>query len=102
MLNTLTIIDNRTNLRYEIPVHQGTIRTMDLRKLQITPDDFGIMGYDPAFMNTASCQSAVTFIDGDKGVLRYRGYGIEYLPRNAAFSRWPIYFFSASCLPRPS
>jgi len=85
MLNTLTIIDNRTNLRYEIPVHQGTIRTMDLRKIQITPDDFGIMGYDPAFMNTASCQSAVTFIDGDKGVLRYRGYGIEYLAEKCSF-----------------
>src|SRR5579883_3064952 len=85
MQETLTIIDNRTDLRYEIPVHQGTIRTMDLRKIQSAPEDFGLMGYDPAFMNTASCQSAVTFIDGDKGILRYRGYPIEQLAEKCSF-----------------
>ena len=85
MQDTLTIIDNRTDLRYEIPVHNGTIRTMDLRKIQTGPDDFGLMGYDPAFMNTASCQSAVTFIDGDKGILRYRGYAIEHLAEKCSF-----------------
>ncbi len=82
---TLTIIDNRTGLRYEVPVQQGTIRTMDLRKIHADPGDFGLMGYDPAFMNTASCQSAVTFIDGDKGILRYRGYGIEHLAEKCTF-----------------
>src|SRR5581483_7338806 len=85
MQESLTIIDNRTGLRYEIPVHQGTIRTMDLRKIQTGPDDFGMMGYDPAFMNTASCQSAITFIDGDKGILRYRGYPIEQLAEKCSF-----------------
>jgi len=85
MPDTLTIIDNRTDLRYEIPVHNGTIRTMDLRKIQTGPDDFGLMGYDPAFMNTASCQSAVTFIDGDRGILRYRGYAIEHLAEKCSF-----------------
>ncbi len=85
MPDTLTIIDNRTGLRYEVPVQQGTIRTMDLRKIHAEPGDFGLMGYDPAFMNTASCQSAVTFIDGDKGILRYRGYGIEHLAEKCTF-----------------
>lgn len=85
MQESLTIIDNRTGLRYEVPVHQGTIRTMDLRKIQTSREDFGIMGYDPAFMNTASCQSAITFIDGDKGILRYRGYPIEQLAEKCTF-----------------
>ena len=85
MPDTLTIIDNRTDLRYEIPVHNGTIRTMDLRKIQTGPDDFGLMGYDPAFMNTASCQSAGTFSDGDRGILRYRGYAIEHLAEKCSF-----------------
>ncbi len=85
MPETLTIIDNRTGLRYEVPIQQGAIRTMDLRKIHAEPGDFGVMGYDPAFMNTASCQSAVTFIDGDKGILRYRGYGIEHLAEKCTF-----------------
>ena len=85
MPDTLTIVDNRTGLRYEVPVQQETIRTMDLRKIHADPGDFGLMGYDPAFMNTASCQSAVTFIDGDKGILRYRGYGIEHLAEKCTF-----------------
>jgi citrate synthase len=85
MPETLTVIDNRTGLRYEVPVHQGTIRTMDLRKIQASAGDFGLMGYDPAFMNTASCQSAITFIDGDKGILRYRGYPIEQLAEKCSF-----------------
>ena len=85
MQETLTIIDNRTGLRYEVPVHQGTIRSMDLRKIQTAPADFGLMGYDPAFMNTASCRSAITFIDGDQGILRYRGYPIEQLAEKCSF-----------------
>jgi len=75
----LSILDKRTQATYEIPINKGTIRAMDLRKIKTGPDDFGLMTYDPAFMNTASCQSAVTFIDGDKGILPYRGYPIDQL-----------------------
>ncbi|TAK60450.1 MAG: citrate synthase [Bacteroidetes bacterium] len=77
--NTLTINDNRTGKQYEIPIENDTIRAMDLRQIKVKDDDFGMMTYDPAFMNTASCKSKITFIDGDKGILRYRGYPIEQL-----------------------
>ena len=82
---TITLIDNRTNKTYTVPLFKGCIRTMDLRQIKTGPDDFGVMGYDPAFMNTASCQSAVTYIDGDKGVLEYRGYPIEELAEHCTF-----------------
>jgi len=82
---TLTIIDNRTNQSYTIPISQGSIRAMDLRQIKTGPGDFGLMTYDPAFMNTASCQSAVTYLDGDRGILRYRGYPIEQLAENCTF-----------------
>jgi citrate synthase len=77
--DTLTITDNRTGQTYTVPVEKGTIRAMDLRKIKTGPEDFGLMTYDPAFMNTASCRSAITYIDGDRGILRYRGYPIEVL-----------------------
>ncbi len=77
--DSLTIVDNRTGTKYEIAIKDGAIRAMDLRQIKINADDFGLMTYDPAFTNTASCISRVTFIDGDKGILRYRGYGIEEL-----------------------
>jgi citrate synthase len=83
--NTLTITDNRTNKTYELPVENDTIRAMDLRQIKVNPDDFGMMTYDPAFMNTASCRSSITFIDGDKGILRYRGYPIEVLAEHCTF-----------------
>jgi citrate synthase len=83
--NTLTITDNRTNKTYELPIENDTIRAMDLRQIKVNPDDFGMMTYDPAFMNTASCRSSVTFIDGDKGILRYRGYPIEVLAEHCTF-----------------
>ncbi len=83
--DTLTITDNRTGKTYEIPVTHGTIRTMDLRQIKTSPDDFGLMGYDPAFTNTASCTSRITFIDGDRGILRYRGYPIEQLAEKSTF-----------------
>jgi citrate synthase len=83
--DTITLTDHRTNTSYTVPVSKGTIRTMDLRQIKTGPDDFGLMGYDPAFTNTASCQSAITFIDGDKGILRYRGYPIEVLAENCTF-----------------
>ena len=83
--DTLTITDNRTGKSYELPVSDGTIRAMDLRQIKTGDDDFGLMTYDPAFMNTAACRSAITFIDGDKGILRYRGYPIEQLADRATF-----------------
>jgi len=81
----LNIVDKRTNAAYDVPLNQGTIRAMDLRKIKTGPEDFGVMTYDPAFMNTASCKSAITFIDGDKGILRYRGYPIEQLAERCSF-----------------
>jgi citrate synthase len=83
--NTLTITDNRTNKTYTVPVENGTIRAMDLRQIKTGADDFGLMTYDPAFMNTASCKSSITYIDGDKGILRYRGYPIEVLAERCTF-----------------
>ena len=81
----LNIIDKRTGAAYDVPITDGTIRAMDLRKIKTGPDDFGLMTYDPAFMNTSSCRSSVTFIDGDKGILRYRGYPIEQLAEKCTF-----------------
>src|SRR5207248_148576 len=85
MADTLTITDNRTGKTYEVPVTDGTIRAMDLRKITTTPEDFGMMTYDPAFLNTANCRSAITYIDGDKGVLLYRGYPIEQLAEESDY-----------------
>ncbi len=82
---TLSLVDNRTGTSCEVPFFKGTIRAMDLRQIKTSPQDFGLMTYDPAFMNTASCQSAITFIDGDKGILRYRGYPIEQLAEKCTF-----------------
>src|SRR5688500_16710375 len=83
--NTLTITDNRTGKEYELPVENGTIRAMDLRQIKVADDDFGLMTYDPAFMNTAACKSRITFIDGDKGILEHRGYPIEQLAEKSTF-----------------
>jgi len=82
---TLTVADNRTGLSYEVPITDGTIRAMDLRQIKVGDDDFGLMTYDPAFMNTASCRSEITFLDGDRGILRYRGYPIEQLAEHSSF-----------------
>ncbi len=81
----LEIKHSRTGKVYYAPITDETIRTADLKQIKVNADDFGIMGYDPAFMNTASCRSAITFIDGDKGILRYRGYPIEQLAEKASF-----------------
>ena len=83
--NTLTITDNRTGKSYELPVEQGAIKALDLRQIRTGADDFGLMTYDPGFTNTACCKSAITFIDGDKGILRYRGYPIEQLAEKSSF-----------------
>jgi len=81
----LNIVDQRTKAAYELPLSKGCIRATDLRQIKTGPEDFGVMSYDPAFLNTASCQSAITFIDGDKGILRYRGYPIEQLAEKCTF-----------------
>ena len=81
---TLTIIDNRTGKQYEIPIKNGAIKATDLFQIRVTEDD-GIVSYDPGFMNTASCQSKITYIDGDKGILRYRGYPIEQIAEKSTY-----------------
>jgi citrate synthase len=90
--DSLTITDNRTGKTYEVPIFHGTypkyasaINTADLRGIKVDDDDFGLMGYDPSYLNTASCKSSITFIDGDKGILRYRGYPIEQLAENSSY-----------------
>jgi citrate synthase len=83
--DTLTITDNRTGKQYEVPVENGTIKAMDLRQIKAGDNDFGLMTYDPAFMNTASCKSRITFIDGDKGILEYRGYPIDQLAEKSTY-----------------
>ena len=85
MANTLTITDNRTGKTYEVPIADGTIKAVDLRAIKTDEEDFGLMTYDPALMNTAACRSAITYIDGDQGILRYRGYPIEQLAEKATF-----------------
>ncbi len=85
MSETLSVVDNRTGKKYELPIQDGTIRAMDLRQIKSGPEDFGLMTYDPAFMNTANCRSAITYIDGDKGILLYRGYPIEQLAEHSDY-----------------
>ena len=82
---SLTVTDNRTGKTYELPVTDGTVRAMDLRQIKVSEDDFGLMAYDPAFTNTASCRSAITYIDGEAGVLQHRGYSIEQLCEKSTF-----------------
>ncbi len=85
MPDTLTITDNRTGKTYEIPIEHDTIRAMDLRQIKVADEDFGMMTYDPGYTNTASCRSTVTYIDGEKGILEYRGYPIGQLAENCTF-----------------
>jgi citrate synthase len=82
---SLTVTDNRTGKSFELPITDGTVRAADFRQMKSSDDDFGLMVYDPAFMNTASCRSAVTYIDGDAGILRYRGYPIEQLAEHSSY-----------------
>jgi citrate synthase len=99
--DTLTIVDNRTGKQYEVPISEGTIHATDLRQIKVAADDFGLMSYDPAFTNTASCRSAITYIDGDKGILRYRGYPIEQLAEQSSFLE-VSYLIVKGELPAPS
>ena len=82
---TLTITDNRTSKTYTLPIVKGSVRAIDFRQIKTRPEDFGLMTYDPAFTNTASCQSQITFIDGERGILEYRGYPIEVLAEQCTF-----------------
>jgi citrate synthase len=83
--DSLTVTDNRTGKAYDLPIENGTVRAMDLRQIKTSSDDFGLMAYDPAFTNTAACNSGITYIDGDKGILRYRGYPIEQLAEHSTY-----------------
>jgi citrate synthase len=82
---TLTIVDNRTGKKYELKVESGTIRATDLRRIKTSESDFGLISYDPGFLNTASCRSSITFIDGERGILEYRGYPIEQLAEHSTY-----------------
>ncbi len=99
--DSLTITDNRTGQTYEIPVEHNTIRAFDLRRIKTDPEDFGLMAYDPAFTNTAACKSRITYIDGDKGILRYRGYPIEQLAEQSTYLE-TAYLLVKGELPKPS
>jgi len=83
--NSLSVVDNRTGKSYDIPIDSGTIKAIELREINTGPDDFGLMTYDPAFTNTAHCKSRITMIDGDKGILNYRGYPIEQLAEHSTY-----------------
>src|SRR3954454_7294567 len=83
--DSLTITDNRTGKTYEVPIEDGTVRATALRDIKLDEDDFGVMSYDPAFMNTASCRSAITYLDGEAGVLEYRGYPIDQLAEHSTY-----------------
>ncbi|MCZ6754266.1 MAG: citrate (Si)-synthase, partial [Gemmatimonadetes bacterium] len=83
--DTLSVTDNRTGQQYQLPITDETVRAMDFRQMKVDVDDFGLMTYDPAFTNTACCRSAITFIDGERGILRYRGYPIEQLADTTSF-----------------
>ena len=97
---TLTIIDNRTGKKYEIPIRSGAIKATDLFQIRVAEDD-GLVSYDPGFMNTASCQSKITYIDGDKGILRYRGYPIEQIAEKSNYLE-TAYLILHGELPTPS
>jgi citrate synthase len=83
--DSLTVTDNRTGKTYEVPIQDGTIRATELRNIKVDSDDFGLMSYDPAYLNTASCRSSITYIDGEKGILEYRGYPIEQLAEKSTY-----------------
>src|SRR5438132_12103014 len=89
---SLTTTDNRTGKSYTLPIENGTVRAMDLRQIKTDADDFGLMAYDPALMNTAATKSAITFIHGEKGIVEYRGYPFEQLAEKCTFLKvaYPI------------
>ena len=100
--DSLTVTDNRTGKTYEIPIQHGTIRALDLRQIKVDEGDFGLMTYDPAFTNTASCKSRITFIDGDRGILNYRGYPIEQLAEKSNYLETAYLILHGELPSRPS
>src|SRR2546422_11600784 len=82
--DTLSVTDNRTGETYEVEITDGTVKAMDFRQMKVSEDDFGLMTYDPAFTNTASCRSEITYIDGENGILQHRGYSIEVLTEHSS------------------
>ena len=100
MPDSLSVTDNRTGKTYELPITDGTIHAIDLRQIKTDADDFGLMSYDPAFTNTASCRSAITFIDGDKGILSTAATPSSSSPRRAPTSRPRTSSSTASCPPK--
>ncbi len=99
--NTLTVVDNRTGKTYTLPITHATVRAMDFRQIKVDPEEFGMMVYDPAFTNTVSCQSKITLIDGEKGILRYRGYDIAELAENCTYLQ-VAYLLIHGELPNPA
>src|ERR1041385_827390 len=99
--DTLTITDNRTGRSYEVPISDSTVRATDLRQIKTGEDDFGLMSYDPAYMNTASCRSAITYIDGEAGILQHRGYPIEQLCEHSSYLE-VAYLLINGVLPTPA
>src|SRR6201989_927815 len=83
--DVLTVTDSRTGQTYELPIEDGTVRATELRQIKVDPDEFGLMSYDPAFMNTASCRSSITYIAGEAGILQHRGYSIEQLCEHSSY-----------------
>src|SRR3954467_1260581 len=83
--DTLSVTDNRTGEAYELEITDGTVKAMDFRQMKVNEDDFGLMTYDPAFTNTASCRSEITYIDGDEGILQHRGHSIEDLTEHSSY-----------------
>src|ERR1700738_3068450 len=83
--DSLSVVDNRTGKGYELEIRDGTIKAPDLRQIKVSDDDFGLMSYDPAFLNTASCTSEITFLAGEAGVLEYRGYPIDVLAEKSPY-----------------
>ena len=100
--DTLTVTDNRTGQTYELPITDGTVRATDLRQIKVDPDDFGLMSYDPAYMNTASCRSAITYIDGDAGILQHRGYPIEQLCEHSTYLEVAYLLINGALPTKPS
>ena len=98
----LHVTDSRTGPRYDLPITDGAIRAIDLRQIKASEDDFGLLSYDPAFKNTANCRSAITFIDGEKGILRYRGYPIEELAERVSFLDVAYLLMRGNCRARRS
>src|SRR6202142_2545975 len=99
--DTLTVTDNRTGRSYELPITDSTVRASELRQIKVDEDEFGMMSYDPAFMNTASCRSSITYIDGDAGILQHRGYPIEQLCEHSSYLEVAYLLINGRLPPHP-